>query len=107
MVGFQVFRGGKGFRAVRESSKARPGNRLDRHAFYKIGGGKPAAPACPTRGRQDVIAARNIVTERLRTPRAQENRAGRTDSLNKRWGSCRKTQVFWRKAIDEIARGLD
>ena len=46
---------------------------LHADALHKIGGGKSAAHARPTTGWQNVIAAADVVAERLRAPGAEED----------------------------------
>jgi hypothetical protein len=103
----QAFRFGESFGRVRKTQKTSTRNVLHGDAFYKIRGRKTAAAARPTRGRQYVIAAGNVIAERLSGPRTKENRAGRANLLKKLGRAPREAEVFRREAIDEIASVLE
>jgi hypothetical protein len=75
----QAFRFRESFRRIRKTKKTLARNCLHADAFYKIGGGKPPALACPTCRRENVIAASEVIAERLSGRWPDEDCAGRSD----------------------------
>src|SRR5215831_18027998 len=101
IVSRQAFRACQYFRSASESGQAFPRNLLHVEAFYKIAGGKAASPAGPTGRRQHVIAAGDVVAQRLGAPGPQENRAGRGNSPKQGGFTRGQAQVLRREAVDE------
>ena len=95
------------FDRVGETKESVAANGLHADTFHKVGRRKPASFACPTPGREDVIAAGGVVAKRLRAPRAKENGARRVDFLQEPLGILRKAKVFRGEAIDECASLLE
>src|SRR5271155_5132398 len=99
----QAFSAGQCYRIPCQTLKTVTLDCLYADALHEIGGGKSTAHPRPAARRQNVIAAANLVSQRLRSPRPKENRASRGDFLKQVAGFVRKAQVFWCKAVREGA----
>src|SRR5256884_3575691 len=81
-MGQQAFGFRKSFHGFGEMEESLAGDGLHADAFYKVSGGKSAAPARPAAGRKDVIASRSVIPERLRSPGSEKHSSGGVNLLN-------------------------
>jgi len=102
------------FGGIREAQKALIRDGLHADAFHEVCGRETAALVRPAAGREDVIAAGDVIAERLRAPRAEKNCPGGGDFLEKRRGiigrlrcsgakRLQKTQAASRDGASKIA----
>src|SRR5579859_6756564 len=95
------------FGGMGETPKAVVRNGLDADALYKIGRRKAAAHAGPSTGGKNVVAAADVVAERLRAPWAEKDRASGGDFFEQGIRSVRKAQVLRGETIAKIASGIE
>src|SRR5207247_9727015 len=84
-MGQQAFGFRKNFHGFGEMEESLAGDGWHADAFYKVSGGKSAAPARPAAGRKYVIASRSVIHERLSSPAYEKHRSSgvnaRTDGM--------------------------
>src|ERR1700674_4868221 len=80
---------------------------LNADALHKIRRGQNAAHSRPPARGKHVIAAADVVAERLRAPRTHENRPCRLNFLEQRIRIVRKAEMLGREAAREFARTVD
>ena len=95
------------FGGIREAQKALIRDGLHADAFHEVCGRETAALVRPAAGREDVIAAGDVIAERLRAPRAEKNCPGGGDFLEKRRGIIRKAEMFRCEAVAKNASGFE
>lgn len=102
-MGQQAFGFRKSFHGFGEMEESLAGDGLHADAFYKVSGGKSAAPARPAAGRKDVIASRSVIPERLRSPGSEKHSSGGVNLLNNGLGIFGEAEMFGGKSVDEFA----
>src|SRR5208337_5152862 len=80
-VRLQAFRARQGYNRRAKARQALPGDLLNRDALHKIRRAQAATQTRRSTGGQNVIRAGSIIPRCDRTVTAQENRAGRLDSI--------------------------
>src|ERR1700730_17856353 len=87
-----------------QTPKAFAAYRLHADALHKIRGGYPATPAGPAARWQNMVAATRVIAKRLRTPRADKDRAGSRNLLESQGSTFRKAEMFRRKTVHKLER---
>ena len=106
-MGHQAFAFGKSIHGLGEMEESLAGDGLHGDAFYKVSGGKSAAPAGPAASRKNVIASRSVIPERLRSPGSKKHSSGGANSLKKGLSILGEAEMLGGKSVHEFASPIN